>query len=264
MPEPTPYRPDVKPLDMPATTGVTHAEPVPPAIATAAAEQDLGGLVRVYVPRRVPQWIAVLLLVVCIALIWCIFPIYVLWKLLRSPSLNSRLASRRAYVFDRGLVIGERSAPLEVWRWADVTTMFQKILVRNEFGMWTGGTVTYTLTRTDGRTLALADFWADVEKLGQHVNVQVAGTQLPRMRSAISQGQGVQFGDVTLDGSGITGPKARVAWVDVEEVGADSAYLRVTARGKRVPVARTHITRIPNPTLFLALAKRLRDTAQQG
>jgi hypothetical protein len=38
----------------------------------------------------------------------------------------------------------------------------------------------------------------------------------------------------------------------------------VTQRGNRVPVARTHITKIPNPTLFLALAKKLRDTAQQS
>ena len=263
MTEQTPYRPEVKPLDAPATAAVTAVEPVPPAIAAAAGEHDLGALVSVYLPRRVPQWVAIVVLVVSVALIWCVFPIYVLWKLLRSPSLSRRLASRRAYVFDRGLVIAERAAPLEIWRWSDVTTVYQKVVVRNDFGVWTGGTITFTLTRTDGRKLALSNFWADAEQLGQHANVHVAAAQLPHMRSAIANGQGVRFGDVTLDAAGINGPKSRVTWADVDQVGADGAYLRVTQRGNPQPIARTHVTKIPNPTLFIALAKKLRDTAQQ-
>ena len=119
-------RPPVTPYD----------EPLPPEVASTAADQGLGDLVKVFRPRRPNQALVIGLLILSIALIWCIVPIYELWLLLRTPNLNARVAARRVYVFQSGLIVAtsagkSRPADLDVWRWADVSTVFQKVVNAN-------------------------------------------------------------------------------------------------------------------------------------
>lgn len=250
--------PSVRPPSTP------YDQPLPPEVASTAADQGLGDLVKVFRPRRPNQALVIGLLIVSIALIWCIFPIYELWLLLRTPNLNARIAARRVYVFQAGFVVAtspgkNRPAELDVWRWADVATVFQKVVKANTLGAWTGTYDRVTATRNDGATFRVTNFWDDQEDLRRRVNVQATAALLPPMRRALAQGQAVQFGDITIDREGVTTRAGTERWADVEAFDIVGAFFRITQRGKSRPVAA--MWNVPNPSLLYALAKELRTAA---
>ena len=250
--------PEVRPPSTP------YDEPLPPEVASTAADRGLGDLVKVFLPRRPNQALVIGLLILSIALIWCIVPIYELWLLLRTPNLNARVAARRVYVFQRGFVVAtgmgkDRPAQLDVWPWADVSTVFQKVVKANTLGAWTGTYDRITATRNDGATFRVTNFWDDQDDLRRRINVQVSAALLAPMRRALAQGQGVRFGDITIDRDGVT-TRARVdRWTDVEAFDIVGAYFRITVGGKARSVAA--LWNVPNPSLLYALAKELRAAA---
>jgi hypothetical protein len=237
---------------------------LPPEIASRAAEQGLGDLVKVFRPRRPNQVLVIGLLILSIALIWCIVPIYELRLLLRTPNLNARVAARRVYVFQAGFVVAAkpgRSKPteLDVWRWADVATVFQKVVKANTLGAWTGTYDRITATRNDGARFSVTNFWDDQDDLRRRINVQVTAALLPPMRDALAKGQAVRFGDITLDRDGVTTAIGAARWADVEAFDIVGAFFRITQRGKSRAVA--GLSNVPNPSLLYALAKELRAAA---
>lgn len=276
--EPTPYAPPMRDVPVqvardstaPPIAGPTvrpastpYDEPLPPEIAAVAADHGLGDLVKAFRPRRSNQALVIGLLIVSIGLIWCVVPIYVLWLLFRTPNLNRRLAAKRLYVFDKGFVIANKPTEVQTWRWSDIASMLQKVVMRNTFGVWTGTTMKYTVTRTDGTSTRLTNFWTDVEDLGDHINIRVAATLLPSIRRALAAGQGVQFGDVTIDRRGIISKNGAATWAEIASVEADGGYIRVVQHGRTRALSSTHLSKMPNPTLFAALAKELRASAGQ-
>ncbi len=199
-----------------------------------------------------------------IALIWCIFPIYELWLLLRTPNLNARVSARRVYVFQKGLVVANspgknRPTELDVWRWADVSTVFQKVVNANTLGVRTGTYDRITATRNDGAAFSTTNFWDDQDDLRRRINVQVSAALLPPMRRALAQGQAIQFGDITIDHAGVAARAATTGWADVEAFDIVGAFFRITVRGKSRSVAA--LWNVPNPSLLYALAKELRTAA---
>jgi hypothetical protein len=248
--------PPVSPYGQP--TGVAV---VPPAVAAAAAERELGELVETYPPKRQSNWIIMPLLVVSILLIWCVFPIYIVWLLFRTPNLNRKRAAQRLYVYQRGFILAKTPDTPDVWRWSEIDTVFQKIIVRRAYGMTTGTTYLYTINRRDGERLKLTNFWTDIENLGRRINIQVGGALLPAMRRALAAGQGVQFGDIVIDRTGVTGKKGKVSWAEVKAVDAAAGHVRVSVQGKFFALSSTPAAKVPNLPLFFALTKELRQGA---
>ncbi len=241
-----------------------YDEPLPPDVASIAADRELGDLVKVFRPRRANQALVIGLLILSIALIWCVVPIYELWLLARTPNLNARIAARRVYVFQSGFVVAtspgkNRPADLDVWRWADVSTVFQKVVKANTLGAWTGTYDRITATRDDGATFAVTNFWDDQDDLRRRINVQVSAALLPPMRRALAQGQAIRFGDITIDRDGVTTRAGTTRWADVQAFDIVGAYFRITERGTSRVVAAT--SNVPNPSLLYALAKELRTAA---
>jgi hypothetical protein len=270
----TPYAPPVR--DVPVQMGgdsVAHAaggpsvrppvtpydEPLPPEVASTGADQGFGDLVKVFRPRRANQALVIGVLVLSIALIWCIFPIYELWLLLRTPNLSARVAARRVYVFQKGFIVANTPTALDVWRWADVSTVFQKVVNANTLGVRTGTYDRITATRNDGVTFTATNFWDDQDDLRRRINVQISAALLPPMRRALAQGQAIQFGEITIDQAGVTSRGGTTGWADVEAFDIVGAYFRITVRGKSRVVAAT--SNVPNPSLLYALAKELRTAA---
>jgi len=248
--------PPVSPYGQPTGTGV-----VPPAVAAAAAERELGEYIETYQPKRNSNWIIMPVLVVCILLIWCVFPIYIMWLLFRTPNLNRKRAAHRIYVYERGFILATTPDTPDVWRWSDIDTVFQKIVVQRVYGMTTGTTYLYTVNRNDGARLKLTNFWTDIEKLGRHINIHVGGALLPAMRRALAAGQGVQFGDIVIDRTGVTGKKGKVSWAEVKAVDTAAGYVRVSVQGKFFALSSTRAAKVPNLPLFFALTKELRQAS---
>jgi hypothetical protein len=251
------------PAVRPAST--PYDEPLPPEIAAAAADAGLGDLVKVFRPRRSNQTLVIGLLVLSIALIWCVFPIYVLWMLFRTPNLNARVAARRAYVFERGVIVADRPArnrsnDLAVWPWVEVATVFQKVVKTNTFGAWTGTYERITATRKDGAIFTVTNFWDDHDDLRRRINVQVTAALLPPMRRAIASGQAVQFGGVTIDRAGVTTRAGTTSWSDVETFDIVGTSFRIMRRGGG-RLGGVSVADVPNPSLLYALAKELRTAA---
>jgi hypothetical protein len=277
----TPYAPPVREVpvaapDSPVTAApvsgpavraakTPYDEPLPPAIAAAAAGAGFGDLVKVFRPRRSNQALVIGLLVVSIALIWCIAPIYVLWLLFRTPNLNARVAARRVYVFQKGLIVAAKPVPsrptdLDVWPWAEVATVFQKIVKTNTFGMWTGTYERITATRNDGSTFTVTNFWDDHDDLRRRINVQVTAALLAPMRRALASGQAVQFGTIIIDRAGVNTRAGTTPWAEVETFDIIGASFRIIRRGG-ARLGSVAMTEVPNPSLLYALAKELRTAA---
>jgi len=276
---PTPYAPPVRDIQVEvvgdsafAPTGgpsvrppaTPYDEPLPPEVVATSADQGLGDLVKVFRPRRANQALVIALLIASIALIWCIFPVYELWLLFRTPNLSARVAARRVYVFQSGFVVAtskvkNRPAEVDVWRWADVSTVFQKVVKANTLGAWTGTYDRITATRNDGATFTVTNFWDDQDDLRRRINVQASAALLPPMRRAIAQGHAVQFGDITIDRAGVTTRGGTTGWAEVEAFDIVGTYFRITVRGTSRVVAA--MSNVPNPSLLYALAKELRSAA---
>jgi hypothetical protein len=261
-----PVVPPASPSEGVAAPGPAYGGPSAPAavataaVATAAEDQQLGRLLEVFAPKRHSSWIVIPMLVVSIALIWCIFPIYVLWLLFRTPNLNRKRAAQRLYVYERGLVLATRPDQPDVWRWNDIHSIFQKAVVKNTLGVTTGATVRYTINRTDGAFFTLTHFWTDSERLGHHVSVQVTAALLPPMRRAISSGQGVQFGEITIDRNGVTSRLGSATWSEITSIEFVGGHLRMKLPGKFIPLTLTPAHKIPNLILLVALTNELRGS----
>jgi hypothetical protein len=182
---------------------------------------------------------------------------WMLWLMIRTPNLSRSQAVRRIYLYEHGFVSADRPDDPQVYRWDDIDTVYQKIVSRRSYGIETSKTYLYTITRRDGRTLKLTQFWADIVTLGPHINESVSMALLPVTLAAIDQGQGVQFGDMTLTADGIAGQRRTVSWAQVRKMRINNGYVSVDIEGRFLPLSTTAAAKLPNLPLFFALAERL-------
>jgi hypothetical protein len=179
----------------------------------------------------------------------------------RTPNLSRTQAARRLYLYEQGFVLLDKPDAPQVYRWDAIDTVFQKIVSQRTYGVETTKNYLYTITARDGRTVKLTQFWAGIAQLGPHINDCVSTALLPGTVAAIERGQGVQFGDMTLNQWGIAGKRKSVGWGEVKKVRIYNGYVSVDIAGKFFSLSTTMAANIPNLPLFFTLTDRLRKGA---
>lgn len=237
---------------------LTSPQAVPANVAQVAAAAELGQLLRVYQPKHRNWFLLGLMFLVGLLLSWLLIGLWLMWVIIRTPNLSKSLAARRVYLYEQGFVLVERPEDPQVYRWDGIDTVFQKIVSQRMYGIETAKKYLYTVTRRDGRTAKLTQFWVGIDQLGAHINQCVSGALLPGALTAIERGQGIQFGDMTLTAGGISGKRKSVTWSEVSGVRIAAGYVSVNVQGKFLSLSTTAAANLPNLPLFLALTDRLR------
>ena len=238
-------------------TTLGQAQTVPANVAQAAANAGLGSFVRTFTPRRRNWFLLIFNLIIGLAMAVLLVGLWLVWIVLRTPNFSRSLNARRVYLYQYGFVLVERPDDPQAHRWDAIDTVFQKIVSQRTYGIEVAKNYLYTINNRDGRTVKLTQFWADIDKLGPHVNSSVSEALLPTAVAAIERGQGVQFGDMTLTASTFAGRGKQVAWSDVRNVRINNGYVSVDVAGKRFALSTKPAAKVPNLPLFFALAERL-------
>jgi len=234
---------------------------VPANVAGLAESARLGALQRVYLPKRRNWALLICNIVIGIVTTIALVGFYLLWVILRTPNFSRSQAARRVYLYEQGFIVANKPDDPQVYRWDGIDTVFQKIVSTRTYGIETARQYQYTITRKDGRTEKLTQFFDGIADLGQHINQCVSTALLPGSVAAIDHGQGVRFGDMTLTAGGIAGRRRSVGWGEVSQVQIHNGYVRVGVAGRFFSLSTTAAADIPNLPLFLGLTERLRKTA---
>jgi hypothetical protein len=241
---------------------VAPNQSVPANVAEAAVVAGLGALRRVYVPQRRNWALIIANIIIGLAATVILVGFWLLWMIFRTPNLSRSQNARRVYLYEQGFVIADRPDDPQVYRWDAIDTVFQKIISQRTYGFETAKSYLYTVTRRDGRSVKLTQFWAGIAELGPHINECVSEALLPGTLAAIGRGQGMQFGDMTLNGAGIAGRRKSVTWPEVRQVRIDNGYVSVDVAGKFLALSTTAAANIPNLPLFFVVTERLRQNAR--
>jgi hypothetical protein len=237
------------------------APPLPPAVATAATQWQLGPLQRVFTPKRVNWFVLTFMILVGLATAVIGVGLILLYFAVRTPNIWPAQAAKRLYVFELGFIVADKPGEPQVFHWDGVDTVFQRIVRRSTYGVTVNTEYRYTITRRDGYTIKITNFWDGVEELGRHINHNVSIALLPRMRAALAQGQSIQFGDITLSAAEVRGKRHTATWSQVRSITVQNGYVRVNLQGKFLSLSTKPAAAIPNLPLFLTLADQLRQAA---
>jgi hypothetical protein len=248
---------------------------VPDDVAVLARTRELGAHVATYRPRPLRRGVALLLglaggvcllgaLVAVLAEVWpaglacAVLGVLFLYLLARVPGFSGRHAAKRVDVFEHGFVQSDRGGPRAEFRWDSIGSLCQRITRNYTNGIYTGTTYLYTITRHDGVTVKLTEFYEGIAALGETIAREVGQVQLPRAMEAIQHGQTVIFGDLALNAGGIacTG-RGSVPWTDIERVQVNRGYVSLRRAGKWLSWSSRPASQIPNLSVFLTLAELL-------
>jgi hypothetical protein len=244
-----------------------HGDELPAQLLHLASAQHLGRLRRVHRPARNtgylllfsglglfplvflfgPAWIAGVMLGV---LMWPLAAI----GLMRNPLVVRRLSRKRIYLYDQGFVHADGKGRFDAYRWDQIATVFQRIVSTRYNGIPAGTQYQYTVTRADGTTIKLTNFWQDVPELGGEINLRVSQTQLPAMLDALARGRNIEFGDIVVNAAGVAGRRGSVPWSEISKVSVDNGQVSLQRAGKFLSLSSTPAAKIPNLPLFLHLA----------
>jgi hypothetical protein len=213
--------------------------------------------VRAYLPRRRNWLLLIFLFLIALLTTILLVGFWLLWLVIRTSNLSRSQAARRIYLYEQGFVIVDRPDDPQVYRWDEIDTAFQKIVSQRAYGFETAKHYLYTITRRDGRTVKVTDFWSGIAELGPHIN-QCVSALLPGTLAAIDRGQGVRFGDMTLTAGGIAGRRKSVSWAEVRQVRINNGYVSVDVAGRFLSLSTTAAANLPNLPLFLTLTDHLR------
>jgi Family of unknown function (DUF6585) len=237
------------------------AEPLPPAVAAAATQYQLGPLQRVFVPKKINWALLIFMILIGLATAFIGVGLIILFLAIRTPNIWPSRGAKRLYVFQLGFIQADSPDQPQVFRWDAIDTVFQKIVRRSSYGVTVSTEYRYTITRRDGYTIKITNFWNGVEELGRHINHNVSTALLPPMRAALAQGQSVQFGDIVISAREVSGKRNTVPWTQVKSVTVNAGYVRVNLAGKFFSLSTKPAAAIPNLPLFLTLADQLRQSA---
>ncbi|HEX6468565.1 MAG TPA: DUF6585 family protein [Streptosporangiaceae bacterium] len=244
-----------------------HGDELPGQLMTLASAQHLGRLRRVHRPARNTGYLVLFCFLVLFPLVFMFGAAWpaglilcaVMWPLAgiglaRSPVVVRRLARQRIYLYDQGFVHADGGGRFDVYRWDQISTVFQRIVSTRYNGIPAGTQYQYTVTRADGTTIKLKNFWQDVSELGGEINLRVSQTQLPAMLDALARGRNIEFGDIVVNATGVAGRRGSVPWSEISKVSVYNGQVSLQRAGKFLSLSSTPADKIPNLPLFLHLA----------
>lgn len=224
-----------------------------------AQQENLGGLVRTVHPKK-ETGRAVALIIMGVLSIVILVGFYFLWLAFQLPALNAKLARKRVYLFQYGLVEHDKQGALTAYRWDKISEVFQEITERYANGIKVATTYVYTVRRRDGAETKLTNAYDGIAELGPHICDAVARVRLPHVEAALSRGEEVRFGDLSLSRQGIGTKRGVVPWHEIEKVSVNNGYVSVSRAGKWLPTGSTPASKIPNLYLYLYVADQFLGT----
>jgi hypothetical protein len=179
------------------------------------------------------------------------------------PAVNPRIAARQVHLFEHGFIHTRAAGPVGDYRWDAVATLETAMFdFHTAGGTYTGRSSTRVkVTRYDGATVTLTQFYDEIETLGRILASEVTRAQLPRAVATLRSGQQVRFGDLAIDSRGVSAGGRLLPWGEVESVQARQGYVEVRQAGQRWCWLRRQVAVIPNVHLFLALTDQGRRAA---
>ena len=255
----------VHPVGNAAPSG--YGEELPRELLMLASAQNLGRLCVVCRPAKHIGYLVLFVVLGLLPLVFLFGPAWIggiflgglLWPLaalglMRNPVIVRSLDKKRIYFYDQGFVHSDGKGQLDVYRWDQIPAVFQRIVQTRYNGVPTGTQYLYTVTRFDGKTVKLTNFWEGVAELGREVNLRVSQVQLPAMQEALARGHNVQFGDIIVNAGGVSGKRGSAPWSEISRVAVRNGQVSLVRAGKFLPLSSTPASSIPNLPLFLHLA----------
>lgn len=179
-----------------------------------------------------------------------------------------------AYEFDDGFLWQPDDAEPVACRWDAVATVHWYASQHYVNGVYSGTQFWIALTSSEGQKLKISGSCQDPSARGvrkadpqapgfllyqflSRVRDKVSAAQLPRAIAALSRGEQLSFGDLTISSSGIQAPKGFVPWSSVKAVHVVNGRVSVSQDGKFFALSSKAAEQIPNCPLFLSLAQSL-------
>jgi hypothetical protein len=237
-----------------------HQESVSGAVAQRAAAEGLGQYRETFVPKRLTKPAVVgLVLVLPIAFALLVVPgVLLVWRLATfSPNFSRKQAAKRLHFYEHGILLAGQDGPEEVFRF-DSMRAFQEVVAQYVNGAHAGTHYGHTLIRSDGSKLRLAPFFADPQRFGQILQMEIVRAQLPLLLAGIAQGRPADHGPIKVNREGLATPKGNASWYEIGQMKVDNGVLVIQKAGQRRDWYRVRIATIPNYVLFRGLTDHLR------
>jgi len=142
--------------------------------------------------------------------------------------------------------------------WEDVQAVYAGT-VRYGFGRWTWGRRgLLRLVNRQGNRLTLPATLAGLDRVAAHAKARAYPALLADGRERFNRGEGLAFGPIRLDRSGLVLARRAVKWEELDSVTVDGGILRLTIR--RTDRLRTYqfpVWKIPNFDLCLQILTHL-------
>ena len=164
--------------------------------------------------------------------------------------------SWHVYVYSQGFAF-TRGSKLDVFRWDQVESMWQRVTRRYVNGVYTGTQHRYTIRSLDGRKVVLNDRITNVERLGNVVSEMVTRVKLPEVIAAFKAGSTITFGPLSVSMQGVSNSKELISWDQIKEFGVNRGIVTVKKEGKWLSWSSVEVAKIPNFFVFMALVNAI-------
>ncbi|MFG1792979.1 DUF6585 family protein [Nocardia sp. NPDC049149] len=182
----------------------------------------------------------------------------VLWLVyVRERNRGSRLD-----LYERGLVVRIGGAARAV-RY-DSTTLRRSIVEHANNPAPNQISHSYTVVDTVGTPVVLRQGIEHPDRWGPEIDQAISDAQLPSAAAALAAGGRLDFEYFWMTETAIGAGQRQALWADVTDISVHKGWVRVDVAGQPRPLESLPVSLIPNFTVFLTLAQRLRAAHAAG
>lgn len=217
-------------------------EPVPPEVTQLAEQHQLGLLIDGFVTNRKQG----------------------VWK--------QKDVGNRVYAYEPGLIRIYEGQPIEALRWEWFNRVEQSIVAHHTNSAYNATRFTYTLYRPDGNWSRFSGSYRDPAKArvdpydndvryAMFLRDGTASIWQRYMRAsltALSRGETLTFGEVSIDANGMHTRKGTLRWDEVSKLSYVDGHISIEKHGKLLPFVVVPIAKLSDHSHLINLAEHLR------
>jgi hypothetical protein len=147
-------------------------------------------------------------------------------------------------IYNDGLTV-IRNDDMRSYRWDEIDSLFQKLVVSSVYGIRGATSKKYTLVPKKGAVIIFTEILPNVDELGQRIQQQITLRRLPEDLKRMDAGETIRFGPISIDKQGVIVQQKTLPW---DAVGRAKAYQGLLQIGDKWIA----ISEIPNLLLLLA------------
>ncbi|MCB9460733.1 MAG: hypothetical protein H6670_13870 [Anaerolineaceae bacterium] len=170
------------------------------------------------------------------------------------------LWNREVTVYENGFTY-RRGGQLGYFRFAEITRIHQHAERVSYFGIIKRDVITYTLNTDQEEVLQVNAVYKDVAKLGLLLESKITAARQPLVEAELAQGKSVEFGSLTLAGSGISYANRQLFWDDFGKMAIERGALRLYDR-QLVEWAAVPLAELDNLMLLVNLLRDHQPTPE--